>query len=299
MPASTEIRTASPPSPVPPPARAVPNALDADEEDVLSDAWPTEDALVGVPVPEEIEEQSGASRAEPTTSRTVAPFDVDRDDWLVPPGAVEVRLLREVPDLIGALVAPASPAAVEFVAYLASHGNRATTPRLRDSLGTARTRLSRSGKTVWSAAGAARQCLGEARVPRASGNEIYVLADDVSCDWVRFGALVELAERADDEAVARRSLAQALSLVEGVPAAGSRRYGWLEEEHLLEAVTTAVSAAAERLARLELEALERGGSGERGEGQRAIVQRAIATGRILDPRATPWRELERRLEASS
>lgn len=79
----------------------------------------------------------------------------------------------------------------------------------------------------------------------------------------------------------------------GVPAASSRRFGWLEEEHLLETVTTAVTAAAERLARLELEALER------GEGDEALVQRAIATGRILDPRATPWRELERCLEARS
>ncbi|MDA8313043.1 MAG: hypothetical protein M0Z46_20995 [Actinomycetota bacterium] len=294
VPEPTEPGTASRSSAEPSPTTTV-TALDAEAGDVLEDAWPADDLFAEHPLERASDVRAPALPIAATARTTPAaePFEPERDDWLIPPGAVEVRLLREVPDLVGALVAPASPAAVEFVAYLASHGHRATTPRLRDSLGTARTRLSRSGKTVWSAAGAARQCLGEERLPRASGNDAYVLADDVSCDWVRFGALLELAERTADEAVVRRGLAQALSLVKGVPAASSRRFGWVEEEHLLEAVTTAVTTAAERLARLELAALER------GEGDGALVQRAIATGRLLDPRATPWRELERRLEASS
>lgn len=166
-----------------PPQVAV-TALDADEEDVLDDAWPSDDLRMEDPLDAALEVRKPDLQAAATapTTPTDDPCEPDRDDWLIPPGAVEVRLLREVPDLVGALVGPASPAAIEFVAYLASHGHRATTPRLRDSLGTVRTRLSRSGKTVWTAAGAARQCLGEERLPRASGNDAYVLADEVTCD---------------------------------------------------------------------------------------------------------------------
>jgi hypothetical protein len=87
---------------------------------------------------------------------------------LVPRGKVEVRILRELPDLVGELLAAATPAAVDLVAYLATHGHRASTARLRDSIGTQQVQASRAGKTVWSAAGAAgtrtgppAHCLGQ------------------------------------------------------------------------------------------------------------------------------------------
>ena len=69
---------------------------------------------------------------------------------LVPRGKVEVRILRELPDL--SANAPERP----------------------------------SG---------ARRALGLDLRPTASGNQLYELSTEVTCDWMRFQALVEIAKR--------------------------------------------------------------------------------------------------------
>lgn len=212
------------------------------------------------------------------------------DGPLVAAGRVEVRILREDPDLVGELLVPPSAPAVEFVAYLATHDHRATTARLRDCLGTAKSLTSRSSKTVWSAASDARRALGEGLLPPSSGTQPYVLSNEVSCDWGRFQALCTRAQASEDPAEARRALIEACSLVEGVPGLSSRRFTWLDEEGLLSEMTSAITAAAQRLAELELEALEE------GDGSREVARLAITTWRLLSPSAPGLSEVEQRLE---
>lgn len=210
---------------------------------------------------------------------------------LVAPGVVEARLLRDVPDLVGALVAPPTTAAVELVAYLATHQHRATTARLRDALGTVHQDASRAGSTVWAAAGGVRRCLGPALFPIATGNQHYVLSESVTCDWNRFRALVALGRTSTDRGLERRALGAAIALVEGIPAAASRRFAWLEEEGLLEVIRQEVADAAERLAELELDALEA------GRGSLDAVQAALDAGQLLRPHDERWRMLGARLYA--
>ena len=153
---------------------------------------------------------------------------------LVAAGAVEVRILRELPDLVGAVTGDASAAAVELVAYLATHRHRATAARLRDALGTPRSPGSQAASTIWAVAGAARKVLGPDRLTSANGSQPYRLADDVSCDWLRFQELVNAAAAGDDEC-RREALVAALELVQGVPAAASNRFTWLDTEGTLRA----------------------------------------------------------------
>lgn len=210
---------------------------------------------------------------------------------LVAPGVVEVRILREEPDLVGELRAPTNAPAVEFVAYLATHNHRATTARLQDSLGTARSRQSRSTKTVWTAAGAARQALGEEMVPAASGNQVYLLSPAVTCDWTRFQALLALAHEGDDT-LRRRALREALALVDGVPGLASRRYGWLDLEGFLAEITHQVVAAALELARLELATIT-----DHDAADDAALRQVLAKARLLSPTSEELAAVEAELRA--
>lgn len=210
---------------------------------------------------------------------------------LVAPGVVEVRILREEPDLVGELRAPTNAPAVEFVAYLATHGHRATTARLQDSLGTARSRQSRSTKTVWTAAGAARQALGEEMVPAASGNQVYLLSPAVTCDWTRFQALLALAHEGDDT-LRRRALREALAPVDGVPGLASRRYGWLDLEGFLAEITHQVVAAALELARLELATIT-----DHDAADDAALRQVLAKARLLSPTSEELAAVEAELRA--
>jgi len=192
---------------------------------------------------------------------------------LVPPGPVEVRILREVPDLVGELHEEPTAGAVEFVAYLALHGYRAAPSRLKETLGTPRSQASRSGKSVWTAAGAARRAIGPDLVPAASGNQLYLLSNEVSCDWTRFQALIGIARSAASDPEHRReALVGALELVDGVPGLASRRFTWLDSEGVLSNIAFAVANAARELANLEAE----GGSEE-------LTRWAIAKARPLLP----------------
>ena len=207
---------------------------------------------------------------------------------LVPAKRVEVRILRELPDLVGELQMQPQIGAVEFVAYLATHGYRATTTRLRDALGTPRSQASRSGKSVWTAAGLARRTIGVELLPQASGNQLYLLSEDVSCDWIRFGALLAIAQRPDsDRATTRQALTEALRLVAGIPGASSRRFSYFDVDGLLADVARDVSIAAHLLATLATD-----------DGSAELARWAIAKGRLLSPRSDELAADEARLEAA-
>jgi hypothetical protein len=166
-------------------------------------------------------------------------------------GCVEARILRESPDLIGELASEVSAAAVEFVAFLCLHGYRSSSARLKEALGTARSRSSRSIKTVWNSAAQARRALGAEKVPLVSGNQLYELDRSVTCDWNRFRALVAGADReGTDTALRRGALVAALSLVDGVPALASQRFSWLDSEGTLNEIALEVGKAGHALARL-------------------------------------------------
>ena len=252
----------------------VADPLDSCAGDGFAEEWPASSDEV----PSSLDEP-GTSAGGPTSA--------------VPPGVVEVRILREEPDLVGAVVEEPSAAAVEFVAYLATHRHKATTARLQDSLGTARSVASRSTKTVWSAAGAARRCLGEELVPAAAGNQVYVLGDAVTCDWARFQELVRVADTAENDEVARTALTEALALVGGVPGLTSRRFGWLDTEGILTEITHAVVETACRLARLEATGVTSDPDASTASLERA--RRALAVGRILSPHAPEIDEVEHEL----
>lgn len=204
---------------------------------------------------------------------------------LVPRGRIEVRILRDQPDIVGELCTDPTPAAIEFVAYLALHGHRSTTSRLRDAIGTQKIQTSRSGKTVWSAASAARKAVGSDLLPGAAGNELYRLSPEVTGDWLRFRALVDIAKApGTPRERCRVALTQALELVGGVPASESRRFMWLDEEGILEEITRSVTTAATMLTLLELE-----------ERSSHIARSALDKGLMLSPGDRRLLELEQQL----
>ena len=191
------------------------------------------------------------------------------------PGVIEVRVLREHPDLVGDLEGPSNPVAVQFVAYVAMHGGTVSTSRLRDALGSYRREASRANKTVWSTAGAARQVLGLARIPNATGYQHYELAADVTCDWVRFEEAFRRARSAHaarETARAVSLLTGALDLFEGLPGLDERRFEWLQTEGAVHEIQRVVEEAAHLLVTLA-----------KGSGTVALARWAIDRGRVARP----------------
>jgi predicted RNase H-like HicB family nuclease len=197
---------------------------------------------------------------------------------------VEVRILRPLPDLVGDLIGEPTGAAVEFVAYLATHGYRATTAKLRDAIGTNRSRSSSSPKVVWNAVSEARRCLGPRLVPMSSGQQPYRLAEEVGCDWTRFQQLREVAKSSETEEQAIAALSEALELVEGIPAEDSNRFSWLDTEWLLQQISDAVLEASRRLCDLAM-----------AKSNQELARFAIAKGRIFSPLAEDLTAIEREL----
>ena len=228
--------------------------------------------------PEPETKDAGAEDVEPLALEadgTRAKVDPSTRALLVPAGPVEVRILREEPDLVGELHGEPSAGAVEFVAFLALHRYRAAPARLRAALGTPRSQASRSGKTVWTSAGAARLALGPDLVPAASANHLYLLSEQVTCDWTRFQALVDLARSSVSDLGRRReALVGALELVDGVPGLASPRFSWLDSEGILSNIALAVVSAARELVNLEAEL-----------GADELTRWAIGKARLLVPDA--------------
>jgi hypothetical protein len=195
---------------------------------------------------------------------------------LMPPqGVIEVRILREHPDVVGELSAPPSGAAVQFVAYLATHGGKASTSRLRDALGAYSRESSRTTATVRAAAGAARQSIGSDRLPNASANQQYELSTDVTCDWIRFEQAVKLAraEHSIGESVRAVSLLTgALDLVAGLPSPDERRFDWVDIEGLAREIAEQVANAAHLLFTIAV-----------ADGTTALAGWALEKGRLAAP----------------
>ncbi|HEY5271975.1 MAG TPA: hypothetical protein VIJ34_01950 [Acidimicrobiales bacterium] len=189
-----------------------------------------------------------ASLAGPEEAETVAELDETR---LMPPqGEIEVRILREHPDVVGELSGQPTGAAIQFLAYLATHGGKASTARLRDALGAYYRESSRTTATVRAAAGAVRQLIGSDRLPNASANQQYELSDDVTCDWVRFERALKLARGAHsigEMAQAVSLLTGALDLVGGLPSPDERRFDWMDVEGLSREMAARVVDAAHLL----------------------------------------------------
>lgn len=191
------------------------------------------------------------------------------------PGVFEVRLLRPIPDLVGDLPDQVPSAALRLIAYLAAHGGKATTNRLRDALGSYRQDDSRASQTIWHAATQARKTIGAERIPRAINREHYSLADDVTCDWTRFELMARIARAAElvgDHDRAIETLTEALGLVEGPPASETNHFSWIEREQLLYAIERTVVDSAHRLFDLSL--------AERSFDRAAW---ALEQGRLLSP----------------
>ena len=156
--------------------------------------------------------------------------------------------------------------------------------RLRDALGTSRARGSRAEATIYKTAAEARRSLGPRLVPVAAGNQLYELAEQVSCDWNRFEELVAIAHRCDQPGQRREALIEALALVDGVPAHASNRFIWLDDEGLSTRIEMAVLEVAQHLARAA-----------RLEGLSELAAWAIAKGRLLAPDSPELGEIERSL----
>ncbi len=214
-------------------------------------------------------------------------------------GAVEVRLLRPVPDLVGE-VDPSKlhPEVVQVVAYLALHGHRATTSKLRDVFGRYKREESHATRTVWNATSHTRNVLGSHRFPVAHGNKPYTLDDSVSCDWLRLREIAAVGrslERAGEPVRAIETLRVALELIgDGYPCsddAVAARYDWLDAEQLLVELETDVVRAAHAMATLSIEHCPYPHSLEDAAW-------AIERGRVISPEALPLREVALRLAAA-
>ena len=163
-----------------------------------------------------------------------------------------VRLVGDVP----AGASDLSDPALEALAALAlREGQPLTREELRALLGAGR-ETERSAGTVSNYLANLRRVFGAERVPDASGAAGYRVAG-IGTDFARFHELVRLAKAEPDSAA--RHLADALSLVRGVPFSGAAEhsYGWADR-HDLGAITTkllnSVHRAAVDLAALAIDA---------------------------------------------
>jgi hypothetical protein len=242
---------------------------------------------------------SAAARARPGVpledlSKLPAP-----DTDLPAAGPVELRLLRPVPDLVGDLEDDkVHPEVVQVVAYLALHGYKATTNKLRDVFGRYKRDESRATRTIWNATSHTRNVLGAERFPPALGGKPYTLDKSVSCDWLRLRQIAATArslEMAGEVSRAIETLRVALELLwDGPPCSDpsvAARYNWLDAEQLDIELETTVVRAAHSMALLCLEHRPH-------PGGLADAAWAIERGRVISPEALPLREAALRLAAA-
>jgi hypothetical protein len=177
--------------------------------------------------------------------------------------AAEVRVLGPI-EVIGWRQTPERAVVTELACYLALHGDR---PISGDELRTAlwpddaREASAKSLRTYMSLL---RKALGTDRVPQGTSAG-YRLADDVSVDWLRFGALT-------GPKSSEQELSDALELIRGRPFAGAPApaYGWIYSELLVSEMEVAIVRAAHRLAAARVE------DGDSGVAVWAIDQGLLA-----------------------
>lgn len=270
----------------------LPRARDLDAARRLRAATQALPGAPGIPTASTVPREGAVVRPGPGPAPSTDRPDVaDGPDDVVPPGSAEVRVLRPLPDLVGALSGrPPGRDAVALIAYLALHGGEARPGELREALAAYRSDDSKRQRALWNAASNARAALGPARLPVIRGDEPYRLAGAVTCDWLRFRDMTSLARACERGGAPTRALSllkTALALVgDGEPCSDDSvvvRYLWLDAEQLRDEIETAIVAAAHDLAMLclarssEPDALE-------------TAAWAIATGRRARPDAKPLRE---------
>jgi hypothetical protein len=176
----------------------------------------------------------------------------------LPKGAVELQLIGRVRlagDVPKAAVELSEPALEALAALALQEGQPLTREELRALLGAGR-ETERSAGTVSNYLANLRRVFGPDRVPEASGAGGYRVVG-IGTDFARFHDLVRQAKAEPDSAA--RHLADALSLVRGVPFSGApeHSYGWADR-HDLGAITTkllnSVHRAAVDLAHFAIEA---------------------------------------------
>lgn len=181
---------------------------------------------------------------------------VERLEAIPPRGAVEVRILRPVPDIIGLDSDPfARDAArvVELLAYLTLHGGRASIDAIAEALFPRSPAPSRSTRAE-NVAAAARTALGSKSASPLLVRRGRELAVDpvVTSDWRRVERALAAARLASPDA-AERLATSALGLVDGPPFSGVvAGYAWARAESLDEVIAAELVDAAHRLATLSL-----------------------------------------------
>ena len=161
----------------------------------------------------------------------------------VPEGAVEIQLIGRV-GLAGDVPEGASelsePVLEALAALALNPGRPMTREELRALLGTGR-ETERAPSTVSNYLASLRRILGPERVPDATTGGGYSVVG-IGTDIARFHGLVRLATAEPDSAA--HHLADALSLVRGVPFSGSSEhsYGWADLHDLGDITTMLVNA---------------------------------------------------------
>ena len=230
-------------------------------------------------------------------------------------GFVEVRLLTPAPRLVG-LSAELPPnrarRAVELVAYLALHaGEEVTSDRLRTRvLGSSD--ADAASKTLFNIAAAARRAMGTdpsgaPLFPPGSRTGHYRIAEGVTTDVQRAGALALAGSATEDPDTAMGLLRGALNLVEGEPMANALSgYTWWNAEGHSARIAAVLINAASDLAALAVEG-ELFELAQWGLGQarlvdpysesisRAAMQVAAAAG-DPDRLRREWRDCQRRMD---
>jgi len=170
-------------------------------------------------------------------------------------GAIEVQVLGPV-TVEGA--APfSSLKATDVIAYLAFHRNGADADQIKSWVWP--TYEPPSDKAFANVMSRARTGLGATEggdpyLSRAGGDKTYRLADDITTDFDRFRAIVELADTATNDDQALEYLRQALELIRGVPFSGgsASSFAWADN-HVRAHVEFTIDEAVHRCADLALE----------------------------------------------
>lgn len=166
------------------------------------------------------------------------------------------------------------PTVLELLALLALHpAQRFSTEQLQFRLGLGRGKEPRAG-TVRRYINELRRLLGEERVPASRAGEGYWV-QGMTTDFAQFCDAVGRASTASTGEQRARHLADALSLVRGVPFEDVENgaYGWADRDpDLTSTISRSIRAAAAELVALALAA---------GDG--ALAEWAAEKGRLIDP----------------
>jgi len=196
------------------------------------------------------------------------------------PGSVEVKMLVAVPRVVGWV--PPAPnrerQLVRLLAYLAMVGGKPVgVDRLRTrALGTDDDHPV-AQKTVQNLATDLRAAVGVDLLPNADAAGRYAVAEGVTTDALRLGAMVGAAKVADDGQRAVELLRGALELIEEVPLIDVRAgFDWWESDGFASDVERAVVDAVSQLVPLALAA-----------GNVELAEWAIGRGHLI----APWCEL--------